>query len=249
MDTKGLNPHNSATSASKEHVSTASCHEDTPSPPPATQGQRDTRTSTIVQRKKGGSRNRVLWHIINLLFLGFARKFLIRLKVYAKASSGVANENRTDEERKLDKEAIEEWRSGQQAEWDRLGTTAMLAEGMDDKDVAKAASGELTGETQKVVAVAMAVPVVISAYSTMLILLGHCIFVITLRSGNTSAPLKFSGVLSEPGFMIIAGVPIIAGVIMTLGAVLVAELMYNQSLGEFALDDDEKPYNGEHDAA
>ncbi|KDQ55389.1 hypothetical protein JAAARDRAFT_37410 [Jaapia argillacea MUCL 33604] len=86
----------------------------------------------------------------------------------------------------------------------------------------------------------MAVPVVISAYSTLLILLGHCIFVGTIRStnnssngnGTTTLPSKYSSSISEPGFMIVAGIPIIIGIVMAGGAVIVAEAMYNRSADE-----------------
>ncbi|KDQ57053.1 hypothetical protein JAAARDRAFT_35650 [Jaapia argillacea MUCL 33604] len=100
----------------------------------------------------------------------------------------------------------------------------VLAEGMDDDTVGRAAIGQLSGQTQRVVAGALAVPAALSAYSTLLILLGHIIFVLTIS--NRTQATTFSGILLEPGFKIVAGIPILVGVVMMLGAVIVAELMY-----------------------
>lgn len=91
----------------------------------------------------------------------------------------------------------------------------------------KAVKGDYT--ERKVVSCALAVPVVITAYSTLLILLGHCIFVITISNPESVTQYPRMDALSEPGFKIIAGFPIVCGISMMIGAVVVAELMYNKS--------------------
>ena len=90
----------------------------------------------------------------------------------------------------------------------------------------KAIGGEFTGHKRQVVSCTPAVPAVITAYSTLLILLGHCIFVITIndKADNSS----WAGALSEPGFKVVAGIPIILGICMMIGSVVVAELMYHR---------------------
>lgn len=98
---------------------------------------------------------------------------------------------------------------------------------MGDGDMQKAVNGDFTGDQQKVVSCAMAVPVVTVAYSTLLILLGHCIFVITINDANADFTSPMDNT-SGPGFKIVAGVPIIGGICMMVGAVVIAELMYHR---------------------
>ena len=56
---------------------------------------------------------RVIWIIVNILFLDFARKFEHRLEIYS-------NPDSTEQD-------VKEWREGQQDEWDRLGTTVSIS--------------------------------------------------------------------------------------------------------------------------
>lgn len=49
----------------------------------------------------------LIWTIINIFFLDFARKFDQRIRIYA---------NATDD-------GVDKWREAQQEEWNRLGTT------------------------------------------------------------------------------------------------------------------------------
>lgn len=55
-----------------------------------------------------GTVQAIIWRITNFFFLGFAGKFLYRLDVYALADN---------------QDEIDAWRSAQQDEWGRLGTT------------------------------------------------------------------------------------------------------------------------------
>ncbi|KZP12931.1 hypothetical protein FIBSPDRAFT_1049747 [Athelia psychrophila] len=245
---------------------------DTPSSDPinadngkAARTRADTAATAVEARGNGHEGHvvtRIIWIIMNILFLDFARKFEHRLEIYAKPQS---------------LQDVDKWREGQQQEWDRLGTTisllatisaaslafsgidnswwvaravfagalglslcgffvihyfGVLSEGMRDDDMHKAVKGDYT--ERKVVSCALAVPVVITAYSTLLILLGHCIFVITISSTGsltTTSSLR-RDTLSEPGFKIIAGFPILCGICMMIGAVVVSELMYNKSYVE-----------------
>ena len=110
----------------------------------------------------------------------------------------------------------------------------VLSEGMRDEKMLHAVKGDYI-ET-KVVSCALAIPVVITAYSTLLILLGHCIFIVTICSTGsltTATPSKMD-VLLELGFKIIAGFPIICGIFMMIGAVVVSELMYNRAFADAA---------------
>ncbi|KDQ55386.1 hypothetical protein JAAARDRAFT_59903 [Jaapia argillacea MUCL 33604] len=119
----------------------------------------------------------------------------------------------------------------------------LLVEGLRDQELAWALStgGELSG--QKMVAVTLAVPLVLFAYSTLLIFLGLCIYVLTMtgnqRAGGFASTL---GIMSEPWFQIVAGAPIGIGIITVLGAVGVAELMYRKVVKTYdeKKEDDDK---------
>ena len=99
---------------------------------------------------------------------------------------------------------------------------SVLAEGMRNQDMSMAIKGELLDGSKKSVACVLAVPVVISAYSTLLILFGHVTFITTLAHNQP----RFSGNIPDPGFLIVAGIPIVFSIVLMVGAVVAAEIMY-----------------------
>src|SRR5258705_1938917 len=95
---------------------------------------------------------------------------------------------------------------------------------MRDHDMSKAAKGVLLTGSKKMVACVLAVPV-ISAYSTLLILVGHLTFVSTLAKSETAAPVVY---IPNLGFLLVAGIPILISVALAVGAVVAVEIMYGK---------------------
>ena len=91
---------------------------------------------------------------------------------------------------------------------------SILAEGMRDHDMSRVVKGELLNKSMKMVVCVLAVPIVISAYSTLLILFGHITFITTLVCNQAEIKTTmFSGHIADLGFFIVGGIPILMGII------------------------------------